>query len=214
MAEKMDRRQQRTKQLLYDALMSLIEEKGLEHVTVTDISNRAQVNRGTFYLHYQDVPDMIQQLKDAIFNRIRSYVVQMDAQQVMQHANKNEPHPLIVKMFEELAKHADFHRIMLGSNGDLSYAIQLRTMIRTHMYEKFSFLPREGNSVPLDYMLAYVSSANLGMIMHWVESGMALTPYQMGLMMTNIINFGPLIAFGLREFPVRGLPDNEQAGQP
>ncbi|EFM08577.1 transcriptional regulator, TetR family [Paenibacillus curdlanolyticus YK9] len=211
MADKMDRRQQRTKQLLYDALMSLIEEKGLEHVTVTDIANRAEVNRGTFYLHYQDVPDMVQQLKEAVFEQMRTIIVRIDPQQSIQYANKNEPYPVIIELFEELGKHADFYRVMLGPKGDLSYAIQLRKLISKNVYEKFNYLPRSnGLPVPIDYMIAFVSSANLGMIMHWFESGMSLTPREMGAMMTNIINFGPLTTFGLRDLPVRSPEDHEQ----
>ena len=49
MKDKIDRRQARTKMLLRNALIELIEERGLEGLTVTDITNRAVVNRGTFY---------------------------------------------------------------------------------------------------------------------------------------------------------------------
>ncbi|MNG37642.1 hypothetical protein D3C84_1250580 [compost metagenome] len=46
-----------------------------------------------------------------------------------------------------------------------------------------------------------MTSANFGMLMHWIESGMSQTPAQMGAIMSRIVNFGPLVAFGLRELP-------------
>ncbi|MGO4273296.1 TetR/AcrR family transcriptional regulator, partial [Paenibacillus sp. TAF58] len=67
---KMDRRQARTKQLLRQALMALIEEKGTDGLTVTDITTRAGVNRGTFYLHYRDAQDMLEQIKTEILNTL------------------------------------------------------------------------------------------------------------------------------------------------
>jgi AcrR family transcriptional regulator len=60
MAEKkMDRRIQRTRQLLQDALLALILEKGFEAVTVQDVIDRANVGRSTFYAHFQDKEDLL-----------------------------------------------------------------------------------------------------------------------------------------------------------
>ena len=49
-----DRRVQRTRKLLQDALMALILEKGYEAVTIQDIIDRANVGRSTFYAHFLD----------------------------------------------------------------------------------------------------------------------------------------------------------------
>lgn len=201
MSDKIDRRRVRTKQLLYQALMSLIEEQGIEHISVTDIANRADVNRGTFYLHYKDVPDMLQRIKDEVFESILSHVARLDFQQAMVYADRSEPYPNGIALFEQIARHADFLKVMLGPRGDLSYAIRLREVMTAHIYEKMSFVPPSDPAVPIDYVIAYMTSANFGMIMHWIESGMRQSPAQMGAMMTRLVNFGPLVAFGLRELP-------------
>lgn len=57
--ESVDRRVQRTRQLLNRALMALIVEKGYESITVQDIIYRAKVGRSTFYAHYQDKDDLL-----------------------------------------------------------------------------------------------------------------------------------------------------------
>ncbi|WP_127532909.1 TetR/AcrR family transcriptional regulator [Paenibacillus kobensis] len=201
MSEKIDRRRARTKQLLYQALMSLLTEQGVEHLTVTDITNRADVNRGTFYLHYKDVPDMLEQIKDEVFESIRSEVIQLDFKQAMACADRNEPYPISVAIFEQFALHADFLKAMFGTKGDLSYAHRFRALMAANIYEKMRYNPPSDLAVPFDYLIAYMTSANFGMLMHWIESGMKQTPAQMGAFMTKIINFGPLVAFGLRELP-------------
>lgn len=61
----------RSRRLIGDALLELLEEKPLEKITVTDIANRADVSRGTFYLHYESVSDVISELQD-------NYIQQMD----------------------------------------------------------------------------------------------------------------------------------------
>ncbi len=54
-----DRRVQRTRQLLQDALVSLIQEKGYEAVTVQDILDQANVGRSTFYAHFRDKEELL-----------------------------------------------------------------------------------------------------------------------------------------------------------
>lgn len=61
----------RSRRLICDALLELLEEKPIERITITDISKRADVSRGTFYLHYQSVNDVISELQD-------TYIAQMD----------------------------------------------------------------------------------------------------------------------------------------
>src|SRR6516165_5904912 len=57
--ETMDRRVQRTQDVLHQALMSLIIEKGYEVITVQDIIDRANVGRSTFYTHYVGKQDLL-----------------------------------------------------------------------------------------------------------------------------------------------------------
>ncbi len=63
-----DRRVQRTRQLLQDAIIALIEEKGYEAVTVQDILDRANLGRSTFYAHFRDKEDLLL----SSFEKVRS----------------------------------------------------------------------------------------------------------------------------------------------
>jgi AcrR family transcriptional regulator len=58
-AAKIDRRKARTRQLLRDALMALIVEKGYEAISIQDIVDRANVARPTFYLHFKDKEELL-----------------------------------------------------------------------------------------------------------------------------------------------------------
>ncbi len=203
MANKIDRRKARTKHLLHGAILELLQEKSSEHITVTDITNRADVNRGTFYLHYKDVSDMFQQIEEATFDIIRNCIVQINPNEVASYSLKDEPHPKVVQLFEEMALNANYIRALLGPRGDLSYAIKIRKMMADHFVERFNHSQPQDQKMllPRDYLVAYISSANLGIIMHWLETNMEKTPYEMGLMLTQLANHGPIIAAGLRDKP-------------
>ena len=56
-----DRRVRRTRAQLRRALTELLEEKDIRSVTVRELTERADVNRGTFYAHYSDIYDLVEQ---------------------------------------------------------------------------------------------------------------------------------------------------------
>lgn len=201
MTEKLDRRKARTRQLLYDALMTLLQEKSADAITVTDVADRADVNRGTFYLHYRDVGDMLQQLKDDVFARVRACVEKLDITEAIRYIDKDEPYPVSVAIFEEIARQREFLRIMLGRQGELSFARQLRELFATRIQAKLGTLSPEDRAVPLDYLVSYIASANFGIVTHWLDTGCQLAPRQMAKMMVSLMNYGPLVSGGLRKKP-------------
>lgn len=66
----------RSRKLILSALVDLLQEKPLEKITVTDVVNRAQINRGTFYAHYADIPDVVDRLLQQTLFSIREALTQ------------------------------------------------------------------------------------------------------------------------------------------
>jgi len=200
---KRDRRQIRTKEMLVQALLSLIEERGMDGITVTDVANKANVNRGTFYLHYRDVTDMLDQLKDEVFLHIKQYVGKLDPYELRSYAEKEEPYPQIISIIEVVLTHANFFRVLFGPNGDLSFVLRFRKLMTTHIFNKLNYLMPQSNKqlVPPDYLVAYMSAANFGFFMHWIESGMQQTPYEVAKIATQIMVYGPIASSGIHGKP-------------
>lgn len=61
----------RSRRLIMGALAELLREKPLDKITVTEVVTRADINRGTFYAHYADIPDVIDSLVQQSFQQIR-----------------------------------------------------------------------------------------------------------------------------------------------
>lgn len=62
----------RSKRLIYEALADMLQEKPLEKITVADLVRRADINRGTFYAHFVDIPDVINHILDQYLEKISS----------------------------------------------------------------------------------------------------------------------------------------------
>ena len=64
----------RSKKMIHDALADLLTQKPLDKITVTDVVSRADINRGTFYAHYRDIPDVVDHLVQQTFSAIQNAV--------------------------------------------------------------------------------------------------------------------------------------------
>ena len=72
--KKEDRRVRRTKKLLTQALMQLLQEKQVNEITVKELTELADMNRGTFYLYYRDIYDMLEKIEDSLFDGLNEIV--------------------------------------------------------------------------------------------------------------------------------------------
>jgi len=196
-----DRRTLRTKKLLRQALVELMEEHGLERITVSQLTERADVNRGTFYLHYKDVTDLLQQIQEEVLGKLSEIGDEIDVRDLMRAAERDEPYQAIVKILELWQRNADFCGLMLGPRGDPSFVLRVKGLMQAKLFDKLSdMIPPEQQDklqVPREYLIAFVSSANVGVLQHWFASGCRQTPREVALIMTRLINYGPLASTGL-----------------
>ena len=65
--KKEDRRVRRTKKLVTQALTELLQKKQINEITVKELTDLADMNRGTFYLYYRDIFDMLEKIEAELF---------------------------------------------------------------------------------------------------------------------------------------------------
>lgn len=193
-----DRRIVRTKRMLYDALLDIMEEKGFEAVNVRSLTEKAGINRGTFYLHYMDIEDLLSQIKEEILQGMKSISFQMSPLELENLPNWEDPHPSTLQIFEYLAEHARFFKTFLGPKGDPSFPVYMKNFMREHFYEKLATYQQGADMlVPVEYLVTYAISANLGVIQHWFDTDMALSPQEMAVLSFRLSQLGPLQSSGL-----------------
>ena len=70
--EILDRRVRKTRRQLKECLTRLLKEKKIQDITVRELAEMADINRGTFYLHYKDVFDLMDQIKNELVEEVES----------------------------------------------------------------------------------------------------------------------------------------------
>ena len=111
MAEKKEYRSAvRSRRLINQAFLELLKEKPFEKITVTDIVNRADINRSTFYAHYPDVRGMVEALLEHTVSKSVSLIAELDFDELF-----TDPTPFLTKMLDIGMEHIELYR-MLGSS--------------------------------------------------------------------------------------------------
>jgi AcrR family transcriptional regulator len=72
--KKMDRRVKKTRTLLKNGLITLMQEKSIKEITVQELVDLVDINRSTFYLHYKDIYDLVEQLEQEVFDSFKDLI--------------------------------------------------------------------------------------------------------------------------------------------
>lgn len=195
LAKTEDRRITRTKQALRQALIELMEERGLENFTVNDLCERADINRGTFYNHFHDKEELLKAFEDEIFAELEHFQEQMGDLSMATIAKAGllkKPLPLLVEFFEYLRGQADFLHAVIDAGGDASFSPHMRDSICTNLvqcmlHERY----RTSDDPFVGYYVAFFASAYMGVISHWVETGMQETSEEMALIAIRLLFIKP-----------------------
>ncbi|MCC0633073.1 TetR/AcrR family transcriptional regulator C-terminal domain-containing protein [Clostridioides sp. ZZV14-6154] len=196
-----DRRTIRTKKMIRSALAELIDEKGFNNISVTDLTQRADINRGTFYLHYVDKYDLLEKIENEIIQEIEEETKHLDSVNMMNIDASNEPLPFMVKLFEYFRKNSVIIKSILGPKGDPTFERKIKRFIEINLFEKQKLKNFNIDEAVIseEYFIQYILSADLGVIQYWLEKNMKESPDEMALILARMSLLGPLRAVGIRK---------------
>lgn len=194
-AGQMDRRVVRTRAALRQALIELVEERGLDGFSASHLCERAGLNRGTFYNHCTGKEDLITQFEDrtiAEMEVFREQMINLNISVIALQVARKKPLPFLVDLFDYLRSEGDFLHAVLGPGGDPAFAPRLResvceNLVRSILHEKY----REPPTPFVGYYVAFFASAYLGIITRWIETGMQESSQEMALVAQRLLFIKP-----------------------
>lgn len=190
-----DRRITRSKRALRGALIALIEERGLDAITVNDLCERADLNRGTFYNHFHDKENLLTALENEVLAEVALLQARMQSVtlgDMLAFRVAGRPVPVLVDLFEYLRGESDFLRAVLGSGGDVRFGPRLREAVCENLVQNILHEKYRTNPTPfVCYYVAFYASAYLGIIARWVENGCPETPEEMARIAMRLLFITP-----------------------
>ena len=178
--DKIDRRITRTRRLLSNAFMELISTKSYKDITITDITELADVAYVTFFRHYTD--------KDDFFAK----VVADDISQLMQQveAIPQESSPSFEQctiMFQHIQSNDLLYRTMLSDPATCNVREQIKDWHVDMILKKFINQYTDGSLIPLEIAANHMAASELELIDWWLQNDMPYPPERMGQIFRELI---------------------------
>lgn len=172
MATKIDRRVLRTQNLLMDALIALILEKGYDAITIKDITERADVAYVTFFRHYKD--------KDGLLmHALKDVIIEFDEPNVRHDDSR---------VFELAKRHANLFNILLKSPGTTAIRQHLvRQMAKQSMVTCAAEWEASGTTLPHDLLAYHTAVTLLSLMAWWLDNDMPHPPERMAEIYQQLI---------------------------
>lgn len=180
---KTDRRVRRTKALLLQSLIQLMETKDVKDISVKELSDLADINRGTFYLHYSDVYDMLAQLEDELFVEFYEIIDRTLKPDTAVHA----PRVTLLEIFSFLERHRLVARAMVGPHGDLAFVTRLKDLVKERLDSILIASRADCNGC---YLEAFAVSGCIGVIETWLVQPNPPSPEDMADICGRILERG------------------------
>ena len=120
----------RSKTLIRNALVSLMQEKPFEKITITDIVRRADINRGTFYAHFKDSREVLERIRSDALSEMKDAIYSIPSDIVIR-----DPKPLLEKISEFLSEDSTYYRMLLSTSGIQEFLNQIKRISLDYLLE-------------------------------------------------------------------------------
>ena len=185
--KKEDRRVRRTKKLLTQALTQLLQEKQINEITVKELTDLADMNRGTFYLYYKDMFDMLEKIEDGMFEVLDEIVSLHEHGDVSQQTK-----PILLDLFHFIEENQEMCRVLLSPHGDMNFLHRLNEVLRGKCLKAWPDIRKEKGEADFDYHYSFVVFGCAGIIRAWVNRNCPESAEKMAEMAYGMILRGSL----------------------
>ncbi len=199
--KRIDPRIKRTKKYFRDALIELLVEKDVSSITVQEITEKAELTRGTFYLHYLDKQDFLTKTMNEMLMDLIEYVKPTENSDTnIVKSEKNNTPVSFINLFKFISDNAVFFKVMFSDKGIPQFRSHMTNIVQTKVYGELidSIVDLEGKlTIPKEILISYISAAHIGVICSWLEGGMIYSPIYMAEQLTRLTLNGPIHVAGL-----------------
>jgi Transcriptional regulator len=179
-----DIRIQKSKNSIRFAFIELLKKEGFSKITVKEIISNAKVNRSTFYAHYLDKYDLLEQLEQDLLHDIQSFMQQAPVEQVLSHAaDYRSISDYINRMLQYMFENGKVFMLLYGPDGDPAFHRKLNEMVHTIYVENQL---ASNFSIPEDYALSAIIGTITSLISTWIQKEFTESPEELGSIIMEV----------------------------
>lgn len=172
MNEKLDRRKLYTRMVLKNSLIELLQDKPINAISVKEICQIADINRSTFYAHYTDLYDLLQQIEEEIIQDIENTLAKFT------YADKDNTLTVTIKLLEYIVANKDSCQTLFSEHGSPSFQKKVILLAQDCAIDQWVKYNKIAPHIA-EYISLFLVNGSIHAIQQWLKNGMDQTPEEM-----------------------------------
>jgi AcrR family transcriptional regulator len=171
--QKQDRRSQRTRRLLADALIALMLDKGYDKITVQDILDRADVGRSTFYAHFHDKEDLL-------ISGLAQLIERISEESDFNHLPHTKGSP-VLQLFQHVQKNHQLYQALTWTSGQ-EIMFKKGQSLLGEKFEQALIASAKYNpdsKIPLPILANHLAGSLITLLRWWLDNNQPYSPERM-----------------------------------
>jgi len=162
--------------VLKESFIKLLEKKSLSQITIKEICEDADINRATFYAHYNDQYDLLKKIENELLDNINAHIADFN--------QKNDDMNAVLiaeNIFEYLKENARLCKLLLSERGDFSFQKRLMMLV----YDKIITELTDSNKITkedAEYIYSFTITGCVGIVQKWLDDDMKKSAHYMAEM--------------------------------
>ncbi|MFK4901013.1 TetR/AcrR family transcriptional regulator [Lactococcus garvieae] len=185
----------KTNEAIINSLVILAETKPLSKISVSDITKFGNINRGTFYLHYESKEDLIENLEAKLLKEITEIVNQnIEITMDISYFLAGKPYPVIGLLIDFVFENQKIFKILLNSNTSILFRDSVKIILQDIIIKSLKTSKKDSkyfHGIPDSYALEIISSSILAIIMKWIEDTDEMTPEKVSKLIMSSLFLSP-----------------------
>jgi AcrR family transcriptional regulator len=178
---KSTRKTRYTQKALRDSLVELMKDRPITKITIKELCENADINRTTFYAHYRDQYDLLQQIEEETFAYIEKILEKYDGKH-----SKRELLEMLEEIFNFIAGNSNSIQTLLSENGDIGFQKRLfRRFMRQEQVMKY-FADKSIREETKEYWYVHVINGAVGLVQHWLKDNMSIPVPELAKMLVKL----------------------------
>lgn len=165
------RRTQYTRRAMQDALVELLADKPIGRITVKELCDRADVNRSTFYAHYDGIEDLLHDIENDTIDWVSGAL-----EQLLEQPDPDSMRHIVEHICRYIADNRSHLRILMSPKADVGFQQQLLGLIYGHGDIAAQLQPQGTDPAEAEMRVRFAVSGSIGLLQHWLATDLEAAP--------------------------------------
>ena len=181
----MDRRVRKTRKLYEDALIKLLKTKDINRITVTDISEMVDMNRGTFYIHYDDIYDLLESIEN---NLISEFEILTDVPPLPDKANMFEmTFPRVLQAIKFIDENRELFSVLLNNQSSFQFLSRVKKIFSQKLLANFLDISANTDEKYSGVFSSFFISGFIGIVQEWLKNSSNMSAFELANIIQMIL---------------------------